>query len=99
MADGYLPPIVISVALADAPALAGLAGLKGAVADTAASIDVSTAAASKSMAGMGAGAATGAEAIGVNAAKAGKSLEGIDRKSTRLNSSHLGISYAVFCLK
>src|SRR5262245_64714221 len=28
-------------------------------------------------------------------------LEGLggDRKSTRLNSSHLGISYAVFCLK
>src|SRR5438045_9448265 len=26
------------------------------------------------------------------------SLSG-DRKSTRLNSSHLGISYAVFCLK
>src|SRR5262245_64496200 len=27
-------------------------------------------------------------------------LEGeADRKSTRLNSSHLGISYAVFCLK
>src|SRR5262245_64340378 len=25
--------------------------------------------------------------------------EGLDRKSTRLNSSHLGISYAVFCLK
>src|SRR5437899_7703556 len=25
--------------------------------------------------------------------------EWIDRKSTRLNSSHLGISYAVFCLK
>src|SRR5258705_10049971 len=24
---------------------------------------------------------------------------GEDRKSTRLNSSHLGISYAVFCLK
>src|SRR5205814_9184537 len=24
---------------------------------------------------------------------------GKDRKSTRLNSSHLGISYAVFCLK
>src|SRR5262245_65154247 len=24
---------------------------------------------------------------------------GVDRKSTRLNSSHLGISYAVFCLK
>src|ERR1035438_5171356 len=26
-------------------------------------------------------------------------LVAIDRKSTRLNSSHLGISYAVFCLK
>src|ERR1035438_10570100 len=26
-------------------------------------------------------------------------LIAIDRKSTRLNSSHLGISYAVFCLK
>src|SRR5262245_64637312 len=25
--------------------------------------------------------------------------ESEDRKSTRLNSSHLGISYAVFCLK
>src|SRR5437899_8633840 len=27
------------------------------------------------------------------------SLRWADRKSTRLNSSHLGISYAVFCLK
>src|SRR5437899_3729758 len=27
------------------------------------------------------------------------SLKSADRKSTRLNSSHLGISYAVFCLK
>src|SRR5256885_10026075 len=26
-------------------------------------------------------------------------LIGVDRKSTRLNSSHLVISYAVFCLK
>src|SRR5262245_65135681 len=26
-------------------------------------------------------------------------IDGADRKSTRLNSSHLGISYAVFCLK
>src|SRR5205814_8627354 len=26
-------------------------------------------------------------------------LPAVDRKSTRLNSSHLGISYAVFCLK
>src|SRR3712207_7325878 len=26
-------------------------------------------------------------------------LEGQDRKSTRLNSSHANISYAVFCLK
>src|SRR5262245_64133620 len=32
----------------------------------------------------------------------GRALRGLlhlDRKSTRLNSSHLGISYAVFCLK
>src|SRR5438034_3413973 len=28
-----------------------------------------------------------------------KVLEGVDRKSTRLNSSHTVISYAVFCLK
>src|SRR5262245_64909566 len=28
-----------------------------------------------------------------------RSWEELDRKSTRLNSSHLGISYAVFCLK
>src|SRR3712207_7738130 len=27
------------------------------------------------------------------------SLYGLDRKSTRLNSSHANISYAVFCLK
>src|ERR1039458_1164410 len=26
-------------------------------------------------------------------------VSGTERKSTRLNSSHLGISYAVFCLK
>src|SRR5262245_63978749 len=29
----------------------------------------------------------------------GAELLQLDRKSTRLNSSHLGISYAVFCLK
>src|SRR5262245_52544597 len=29
----------------------------------------------------------------------GADLVDLDRKSTRLNSSHLGISYAVFCLK
>src|SRR5256885_11346777 len=28
-----------------------------------------------------------------------RSIEMLDRKSTRLNSSHLVISYAVFCLK
>src|ERR1035438_6269475 len=33
---------------------------------------------------------------GVNGHRA---VGGSDRKSTRLNSSHLGISYAVFCLK
>src|SRR5690625_6720215 len=28
-----------------------------------------------------------------------RSVDGQDRKSTRLNSSHVAISYAVFCLK
>src|SRR5699024_8949131 len=30
---------------------------------------------------------------------AGRAVLGLDRKSTRLNSSHVSISYAVFCLK
>src|SRR2546426_5985380 len=29
----------------------------------------------------------------------GTTTDRVDRKSTRLNSSHLGISYAVFCLE
>src|SRR5256885_3824641 len=33
------------------------------------------------------------------AARVWRSRGGLDRKSTRLNSSHLVISYAVFCLK
>src|SRR5699024_12847272 len=43
------------------------------------------------------GEAAGARraAVGVEALV----LEGADRKSTRLNSSHVSISYAVFCLK
>src|SRR3989442_4401084 len=40
--------------------------------------------------------AVGAEA---NAVAQAVHLEEIDRKSTRLNSSHVRISYAVFCLK
>src|SRR5258705_4849892 len=31
--------------------------------------------------------------------RCGRAGSGRDRKSTRLNSSHLGISYAVFCLE
>src|SRR3712207_7682794 len=31
--------------------------------------------------------------------RAGAPLDHVDRKSTRLNSSHANISYAVFCLK
>src|SRR3989442_6979262 len=31
--------------------------------------------------------------------RASRSRDSIDRKSTRLNSSHVRISYAVFCLK
>src|SRR5690625_5914843 len=35
----------------------------------------------------------------LSVALSGVILSGIDRKSTRLNSSHVAISYAVFCLK
>src|SRR5262245_13599796 len=37
--------------------------------------------------------------IAINESLARVRRRGRDRKSTRLNSSHLGISYAVFCLK
>src|SRR5262245_63314245 len=36
---------------------------------------------------------------GSDARQTARSDDAVDRKSTRLNSSHLGISYAVFCLK
>src|SRR5438045_7533147 len=42
---------------------------------------------------------TGTAAIGRSAWRRLGIVEWRDRKSTRLNSSHLGISYAVFCLK
>src|SRR3712207_7591202 len=38
-------------------------------------------------------------AIGLLAESAGPGSDELDRKSTRLNSSHANISYAVFCLK
>src|SRR5258705_2713232 len=43
----------------------------------------------------------GVQLLNAVAGAVGDSPEGArrDRKSTRLNSSHLGISYAVFCLK
>src|SRR3712207_8050781 len=40
-----------------------------------------------------------ADALGGQAGAFGQLLLGQDRKSTRLNSSHANISYAVFCLK
>src|SRR5699024_12558223 len=42
------------------------------------------------------GAGGGIRALGVNHHLL---VEWVDRKSTRLNSSHVSISYAVFCLK
>src|SRR5699024_12385100 len=36
---------------------------------------------------------------GFNVFYTGINMGGLDRKSTRLNSSHVSISYAVFCLK
>src|SRR5436853_6862381 len=43
--------------------------------------------------------ALGFELADHHAVKAREDAPVEDRKSTRLNSSHLGISYAVFCLK
>src|SRR5471030_2584271 len=40
-----------------------------------------------------------AERSGQRLQRIGRNGHTQDRKSTRLNSSHLGISYAVFCLK
>src|SRR5258708_19171891 len=37
--------------------------------------------------------------IGIDGGGARRAVEAADRKSTRLNSSHQIISYAVFCLK
>src|SRR3712207_7925333 len=45
-----------------------------------------------------AGTAGAADPGGADAGHRG-SAAGVDRKSTRLNSSHANISYAVFCLK
>src|SRR3712207_8327427 len=39
------------------------------------------------------------QALGVLAGDHHIDVAGLDRKSTRLNSSHANISYAVFCLK
>src|SRR5258707_2040832 len=39
------------------------------------------------------------EGAGLDAGRVRKSGTPVDRKSTRLNSSHANISYAVFCLK
>src|SRR3712207_7027300 len=36
---------------------------------------------------------------GDDTARGGAGADSVDRKSTRLNSSHANISYAVFCLK
>src|SRR5690606_35988167 len=44
-------------------------------------------------------AGLGLELVGQARARAQVQVETVDRKSTRLNSSHVKISYAVFCLK
>src|SRR5690554_7488597 len=45
------------------------------------------------------GAGTRAGLVGVHPIAVGNRVYSEDRKSTRLNSSHVRISYAVFCLK
>src|SRR3712207_7071391 len=42
---------------------------------------------------------TGEAGVAERVPAAGGDLDALDRKSTRLNSSHANISYAVFCLK
>src|SRR3989442_4299322 len=57
------------------------------------------------MASLGVGAVGGALTVGARAARPSvrsmlvSATLALDRKSTRLNSSHVRISYAVFCLK
>src|SRR3712207_7281576 len=59
--------------------------------------------ASGSTGSSGATGATGSEGgvgiTGITGFTGGTGPSGADRKSTRLNSSHANISYAVFCLK
>src|SRR5262245_63512940 len=43
--------------------------------------------------------AVAADVVGDGGVVEAAQVDALDRKSTRLNSSHLGISYAVFCLK
>src|SRR3712207_7304086 len=47
----------------------------------------------------GVAALRGADPRGAGPLPAGEAVPQVDRKSTRLNSSHANISYAVFCLK
>src|SRR2546430_12978711 len=47
----------------------------------------------------GSGVTSGGPAVGRRYARQSAGLDRADRKSTRLNSSHSQISYAVFCLK
>src|SRR5256885_7431923 len=49
--------------------------------------------------GGGAGSGAGVRKLEQRVEALETDLEDLDRKSTRLNSSHLVISYAVFCLK
>src|SRR5439155_21038348 len=47
----------------------------------------------------GGGLTSGDKALRVSGADVYGNIGRLDRKSTRLNSSHVAISYAVFCLK
>src|SRR3712207_6902520 len=47
----------------------------------------------------GARLGTGGADLGLGLSRVPLRRDGADRKSTRLNSSHANISYAVFCLK
>src|SRR5947207_1656286 len=91
--DGAAPAPVAATAPSPAGSATGPVATAAAAADAAAN-----AAAALDIANGGNGGRRGAAARAAAAAATGSKID-LDRKSTRLNSSHTVISYAVFCLK
>jgi hypothetical protein len=76
-ADGFLPPVVIEIAINDTAALAKLTQFKASMAETTASLDKNAAGISSGMSRAEGDAATAAGGIHGSAGSIGKDLEGI----------------------